>query len=512
MRDLQSQLRCYVEETIERIDSDDVLASAADKSLGDEESSHRTAAFAVALIGVLVVVGGVAWLSRGEAPGPAVEPTVVVPTTAPGEANVGGLRWHLVAEAPDLDSVSSLVAGCCWNVALDSSSWVKGFGESFTGPGTQDVPSEIGPLRAIAVNGGEDVIAVPDVDPSPNPYVAVQQITGTSAASVWATAELPTDVPKPHPDVVMHYRVLSVVHSPPTFALYGWAQPELDPAAIEREYPELGAVVRTDLIAPCCEGEPLTTEIEDPLWVWTGQAAEPIAVSLGAFGLTKDDLRAATGVVWVIERLSAPAPWEATTAVTIDDVVPDEAFLSGGAGGLVLVASRATGEYETWTSTSGTEWSKAGGDLSSAIDTTMWDGRALVLTAQGTVLELEGETWVTLAGADTFDPPNGEPADPVRIEAGDLGVVVISDREQVLPWSGGEPVPTAQVLWFSSDGSTWSSQETKDVFGGVGAVELLVTAFGSNRAVPPVVLVAFGGDQDDGYRIDNPQWWVAQTE
>jgi hypothetical protein len=121
-------------------------------------------------------------------------------------------------------------------------------------------------------------------------------------------------------------------------------------------------------------------------------------------------------------------------------------------------------------------------------------------------------TLASFADADTFDLPDAEPADPVRFEAGDVGVVVVGEREEVLPWSDGEPIPTAQVLWFSPDGSTWRHQELFDIFGDIGAIDILVTVHQGHREVPPTVIAAFGAGQANGEPIIAPQWWAAQTK
>jgi hypothetical protein len=124
---------------------------------------------------------------------------------------------------------------------------------------------------------------------------------------------------------------------------------------------------------------------------------------------------------------------------------------------------------------------------------------------------LETNTWATFADAGTFDLPDGEPAEPARIEAGDIGIVVVGKREEILPWSDGEPIPTAQVLWFSPNGTTWRHQELADIFGDIGAIEILVTRHQGHRDVPPTVIVAFGVGQANGGPITDPQWWTGQT-
>jgi hypothetical protein len=65
-------------------------------------------------------------------------------------------------------------------------------------------------------------------------------------------------------------------------------------------------------------------------------------------------------------------------------------------------------------------------------------------------------------------------------------------------------------LWFSPDGSTWRHQELSDIFGDIGAVDILVTIHQGHREVPPTVIVALGVDQANGDPITDPQWWAAQ--
>ena len=118
-------------------------------------------------------------------------------------------------------------------------------------------------------------------------------------------------------------------------------------------------------------------------------------------------------------------------------------------------------------------------------------------------------TSTMFAAPDTFDLDQAEPARPARIEAGDAGIVVVGEREEVLS-STGEPVPTAQVLWFSPNGSTWQHQELSDIFGDTGAVDLLVTQHSGHQSVRPVVIVTLGSDQANGATITDPQWWIGR--
>lgn len=516
MLDLRTQLRSYVDGTIERIDVNDVVATASNRP-GDKPRRTWFRRPAVALAGsamvVLFVIGGTAWLVRGDGAAPSSDPTASIGAGAP-EADAEGLVWQPVAGVPDVGTVHALVPNCCQNIALGADSWMEGFGESFTGPGAQPIPPEIGQLRSLATNGIESV-AVPAIGPSTEPYVALYELPSGGVPMAWRTAPLPTDVASAHPDVVMHYTVESVAHNwdGHSYAVYGRATPEVDPAAVAREYPELAPVILTDLLPPCCDGEPMTTEIADPLWVRTAASSEPTAISLGTLGLTPEDLRGSTGVVWTFNRPSAPAPWVATSTLVADDVGPESFIESGSSGGFVLLTGRTSGGYDTWTSPSGANWTKVEAIPGDVVDIVVWKGRALVLTADGAILELQqNHTWATFVDAGAFDLPDGEPADPVRIEAGDIGVVVIGEREAALPWSGGEPIPTAQILWFSADGSTWSHQELSNIYGDIGAVEILVTRHQGHRDVPPTVIAAFGTGQANGEPIINPQWWAAQTK
>ncbi len=492
----------------------DMAPEAPDIPIVDERQQvRRPVLAAVSGFAIVLLVGGVGAVLVAQTTD---EPVTTLPATVADPAATEGLSWHPVVGAPDLESVRVLVPGCCRNVALGDDSWAAGYGESFTGPGAQPIPPEIGLLRSITNGGGGvEVVAVPAVGASTTPYVATYELTGQATSNfAWTIVALPTDVPSPHPDVVMYYTVQSVAFTSPVFAVYGWAQPEVDPAAIEREYPELAPVVRTDWIPPCCDGEPLSTEIADPLWVWTDDAStEPTAISLGKVGLTREDLQNTTGVVWVFDRPTAPAPWVATTTLIADDVGPEFFLESGETGGFALLIGRTTGGYDAWTSPSGTSWTKLETTLRDVVDLAVWGRRVLVLTAARTILELKPDgTLTSFADADTFDLPDAEPADPVRFEAGDAGVVVVGEREEVLPWSDGEPIPTAQVLWFSPDGSTWRHQELSDIFGDIGAIDILVTIHQGHREVPPTVIAAFGPGQENGEPIIAPQWWAAQTK
>lgn len=458
-------------------------------------------AFTFAGLAVLAVIGVVGVLKNNDE-----SPTGEVTTTLDGPTDGTGLRWAPIGGAQGLDSVRALVPNCCFNVALGDDSMVVGWGQSFTGPGPTPIPTEFGPFRSIAVSGVREFVAVPAVGPSTTPYAAAYD--STPRVQGWTTAALPTDVPSPHPDVVMLYTVQSVVQQDPDYVVYGWAQPEIDPAVIAREHPELAPVVRTDLLPPCCDGEPLTTEIADPLWVWTDDpSSEPTAISLSIIGLTREDLRGITGVVWVFHKPTGPSPWVAETTLITDNVGP-EFFLESGTSGFALLTSRTTGGYDAWTSPSGDQWTKHESTLADVVDLTVWEGRTLVLTANGSILELIPDgTLASFTDAGTFDLPDAKPAHPVRIEAGDRGIAVVGERDEVLPWSDGEPIPTAQVLWFSADGSKWQHEELSDTFGDIGAVEVLVTIHQGHRAVAPSVIIALGVDQANGGPITNPQWW-----
>lgn len=476
-------------------------------------------AFTVAALVVVASIGVVVALRDGPSQLTTADtPTSIMPelsTTLPASVtetagSPSSLSWEAMRGTPDLNTVRQLTSGCCWNIALGDGHWSGGWGGEFRqGLPFEPIPESIGTLRMVAVGGGLDMVGVVATGASAEPFVATKDNPGKSGE--WRTLELPTDVPSPYEDVVLHYTVRSVTFTGSNYVVFGSAVPVVDPTAVEREYPELAPVVRIDAVPPCCEGEPLSTEIADPLWVWTGGLeSEPTAVSLSTFGPTVENLQEMTGVVWTINvgDTSSQAGWgTASTALVVDDA-GFEFFLDSGDGSVLLTAARGGG-YDTWASRP--SWTQVESAPADVIDLTVWGDRPLILTAEGAILELTSNgKWVPFSDAGVFDLEGAEPAQPVGIKAGKAGIIVVGEREEPLSWSAGEPIPTAQVLWFSSDGQAWHHQELSDVFDGIGAVEVAVVRHGTQRPPATPVIVAFGLDQANGEPITDPQWWTAQ--
>lgn len=109
MLDFRAQLRSYVDETIERIDADDVVASVSNRSFDPAQRSmfrQPAVAFAAALGIVLAVVGGLTWLVRDNAAGPAADPTIPTTATHAPPDEIEGLRWRPIS-APGVERVSA---------------------------------------------------------------------------------------------------------------------------------------------------------------------------------------------------------------------------------------------------------------------------------------------------------------------------------------------------------------------------------------------------------------------
>jgi len=540
MADLRKQLSDYFEGMVKKVEASDARSRSTSiraKSEGPHRFRQRPLAVAATAAISVLVAGGLAfgiaqWLGVSDAdvigatsaalPTTAVPDTAVPDTavpdptssTAPLPADAPLLSWRPMQRPPDLNTVDHMVATCCINVLFGSDQWTAGWGEVNGRPYiTYQIPSDVRPILSIAANGVLGMIAAPEASPPTEPeVVAIEAELGPSRQD-WTHVPLPTDVPNSHPSVIVHYRPVSVAFSGTAdYAVFGFARPEVDAAAIEAAYPDLAPVVRADLLPPCCDGVPVTTYIPDPLWVYTTDpASEPIAISLSTLDLTRDDLQRTTGVVWLFQRPFVPSPYVATTVLIIDDIDPEAFLASGNDDGFVLLTRRPSGGYDTWISATGESWSQLDLIPDEVIDLEIWGDRPLALTAEGSLLELSDHgTWTTLADPDAFDLAGAQAAWPTSLAAGDAGVVVVGEREQVLSWSGGEPIPTAQVLWFSADGTTWSHQELTDLLGAIGAVEVLVTRHQGNREGPPLVIVALGVDQANGELITDPEWWIAE--
>lgn len=439
-------------------------------------------AFAAATLIVVVSIGVTVVLRDSAGEEPAVSATAVAPTTTASTPTTtaatpttpmaepsttlavsgikipnaeSGLTWFWMAGPSDLGTLRQLVPGCCWNVALGDGVWSGGWGESFArGFDAEAIPPSIGRFRSIVADGSLEMIAAPDVGPTTEPYVAVKEAPGSGP---WTTVALPTDLLAVERDEAMLYTVWSVAFDQwgHDYAVYGTANPPGDPA---------GPMV---------------------------------------------------GVVWTFNRPVSPAPWVASTTLVVEDVGARFFLETGHAHesdqGFVLLTSRADGSgYDAWTSQSGESWTRLGGTSADVMDVAVWGHRPLILTHEGSVHELHHDGTSTIfASADTFYLGETEPARRVRIEAGDVGIVIIGERNEVLS-SSGESVSTAQVLWFSPDGAAWHHQELSDIMGGTGAVDLLVTRHTGHQQTRPTVIVALGTDQANGGPITDPQWWAAR--
>ena len=94
------------------------------------------------------------------------------------------------------------------------------------------------------------------------------------------------------------------------------------------------------------------------------------------------------------------APWVATTTLTAGDVGSVAFLESGSTGGFVLLTGETTGGYDAWRSASGASWTNVESIDEDVVDLAVWERRALVLTADGSILELQpGDTWAGFADA-----------------------------------------------------------------------------------------------------------------
>jgi len=413
-----------------------------------------------------------------------------------------GLRWHPAAAPPAMGMLEQLwatPAGVFYAYG-DGRIWASPDGETWDVFG--DVPGspnlDATPSSPALVSFGEGFIALDLPSPGAERVGTPPRLLVSADGRDWTVVELPVEVRSPHPDLLFTVGLEAVAAGPGGVVVVGRAHPSVDPAAIERAFPDLGTVWDTDRVAPCCAGgSPYTTDLEDPLWVWTVESEEPQAVSLAVLGLTTDDLWNRPTVLWRSED------GRSFFAVELEFEILEVTML-GTPDGIVLVSE---GTSEVWTSSDGRNWSVEVLAQELGFDWAVWGSRIIALAehdGETVLLELRPDgSWRSVAESGTFLLPEPAGVVPEAVAAGDLGLLVVGSAEQVLPESEGEPIPFAQVVWYSSDGAEWSVQGLGEIFGAAGSLQTAVIA---DR-----VVVAFGANQPHAGRrptIEDPAWWI----
>jgi hypothetical protein len=412
------------------------------------------------------------------------------------------LSWRAVTSPPAierLDQVWAAPTGALYAYG-DGELWTSSDGETWEllgdVPGSPNLGAKPSSPALVSFEGG--FIALDPSGPGEEVVGMPPQLQISGDGREWATVDLPVAERASAPNLLFTTLPEAVAGGPQGVVVVGRAHPSVDPTAIERAFPDLGTVWDTDRLAPCCDdGSPYTTDIEDPLWVWTVESEEPAAVSLAELGLTVDDLWNRPSVMWwsddgwTFSEMQPPFEVDGITLLTIPD-------------GWMLVGEAAS---ELWVSADGREWFLQSQLQALGFGWTVW-GSGVAALDERTVLTLDLQVPADGSAPEvtgTGALPVPEPAEMIveSIAAGGLGLVVIGSDEQVLPDSGGEPIPFARVLWYSADGVEWSVQALGEIFGAAGSVQVAVTG---DR-----VVVAHAAEQPHAGRlpeIHDPAWWV----
>ena len=104
MSDLRTQLQSYIEANVERVDIDDVIATLPNQPVVDRKPRWRSRPvwmFAFSAVAVVVLIGGIAWLTGDTGSEIAnqpeiadhLEPAVVPLAEVQGLAGSGNMLW-----------------------------------------------------------------------------------------------------------------------------------------------------------------------------------------------------------------------------------------------------------------------------------------------------------------------------------------------------------------------------------------------------------------------------------
>lgn len=457
-----------------------------------QSAARRRPAWVVALAAVIAVIVFVGLplllLGGGEQPAAERDEPVVEPTVEWEEPVVEdpALAWERVAEPPVATTLRYL--------------WVEGDGTAFAYSGNGIWMSADGERWAQAGSNVPDLVTISSFADGFIGRDERGRVHWSPDGDQWGIVALPGELTPPHPALTLHYFAEAVAAGPQGIVVQGHASANVDPAAVEETFPELGPVTRLDRVAPCGpDGEPMACELDadDALWVWTEGSDEPQAVSLAAMGLTRADIWQGYRVVW----FSADGATFETVASR-----PGERGYGPESEGLVATeAGFAMIDGDLWISPDGRDWQPQA-DLRDEIAGLVTVGsRVLGFTSGTQIVELLADGSQTLF-ADPAELQSSEVGYVDITTFGEFGMVAIGYEEMVFPEiAGEEPLTIARMLWFSVDGTEWHAQSLERSFGTFGAIEVAVMA---DR-----VVVGFGAEQpEDLELISQPEWWIGTID
>jgi hypothetical protein len=486
MSDLSTQLREYGRQLDEAATPlPDSIDAAATRRPRPHARPWTVVAVAAAL--TIAVIGGLAWLLGGHASTqPVVDQTEnVAPTTVNEETPVVGTEpWNLrrLAEPPPMVVLDDLWTGSDGRLYAsgDTGTWVSSNGESWQ--------------QAAAVPYGRQSA------PLSNGFAYVTEegsLRVTLDGEQWVSPDLPPDVVAANEAISLLYHAEDVAVGPLGMAVQGFATSNADPAAVEAAYPELGPITKVYRVAPCGPGgEPLPCDLDDDdaLWVTVAGEETPQAVSLSGMGLTKADIWRAYRVIWFSADGVAFETAE-QRVLTDSGYGPDPSGLVATENGFVMI------DGAVWVSPDGVAWEEEAAppyDISQLLSV---GSRVFGYTHLDEVVEYHADgSWTLEADTTSIDRTG---LDHLAIEAiGDHAYVAVGYHEVLFPdIAGDEPLSTARVIGFSTDGVSWATVSLESALGASGAVE--VAAAGDQ------VVVAFGpGQPEDLERITEPEWWI----
>jgi hypothetical protein len=486
MADLRTQLRAYVEATIERVDAADVIAAraTAPRPVWKRREWRRPVviAFGAAAV-VLVVVGGIVLLSRWLGQGqPAVTTVATTTTTLPATSTT--------TTPPTTTTTTTLPPTTTTAPGLDpaAAAW---------GAFTLILPEEDPALFPGGGFGMDDlaandslVVAVGNAMGSPDNYMPDGMIWVSTDGLTWERVWDPDDLAYGGKVVV------TVVAGGPGFVAGGFS------CDTEERCPpdQYRAALWTSVDGRDWSRVPLDPELFAGPFVITDLLARPS----GILAIATDMMG---GGGWVL--LSSPDGLSWERIWTNDDAGVADA-LAGGDAGLVAIGNEYldTG-FEigaVWTSADGTEWTRVPhdpevfGDGQEAawnmIDVAAGAGGFVAVGTDGT----DAIVWISPDGAAweriPHDPATFGDTSMNNVIAWGSGYLAAGPCDAVSEEMGG-PVPghpsvsSRPTIWVSPDGRTWQRI-------GIGDEDAVGEAFGLGRFRGMAIVTGLQGSMMDG--------------